>query len=852
MKIMKRILPAIVVTALLSISALAQPQSLWMLQSRLSGKYIFDAPDAPGLSATPSGDAFLWKVEAADGAAVRIINISTGRPLGLLDADLNIEGFQYADKANAGWYTISSGNGVLAECGERIVFTDVDRRMDYGAHWSFVRQNSSLIPFVIGNDSVKESSFLGERTSRAVSETEIVSDYHGEKRWKLSEDISSFPQFRAPGNTMVTALYNMALEESLKDVRQEDDTFMAGALWPQTWTRDVVYSIFFTYSWIMPEISRRTLEKQTLKNPSEALQDTGSGGSYPISTDRVVWALAAWEYFLSTGDKDWLKQTYEGLSYTAKKDIHVAYDSNIHLFRGETCSMDWRIHTYPNWFTNANIGESFSSGTNALHYFLYRFLLAAGKEIGADEEDMNLWKRISAELRQGMDDAFWDEEKSCYACYLYPEFTGYKASTRVGVMSNGLAALLGVASEDKVHDILANYPVYAYGGSVLYPTKPDSYAYHNKSVWPVWQTPLMYAAKKNGNTALATHLAQTAVRAGAMFLTHKENMTYDTGFDCNTALNSDRQLWSVASYLSIIYRLFIGMELTPEGMSFKPMMPSWLGGEANLKSMKYRNAIVDVKVTGTGDKVVSMKVNGVRKKAGWILPTGARGHYNVEICVKESESESSFNLVPAGPGNCWSPEEPVIRLENGQIFWTDVPGCTYRLYGRDTVVNNVHSPYNVTSLPQGYYNLCAVDFRGIESDLSNPVLKTSWSMQYPVNVRDFRENHEDFSVNFKVPADGDYLIWFTGCNGRGPHDVYCAIRSIFLDGKDIATLLLEAYGDWDEVTLSNHILLKGLSLGDHVITVRLNPENRGFDNNMSFNRENWNDWFAGTFNVVSM
>lgn len=164
----------------------------------------------------------------------------------------------------------------------------------------------------------------------------------------------------------------MALEEMLMDVRS-DSTFRAGALWPDTWTRDAVYSIWFSYAWIMPEVSRKTLDKQTLRNPREALQDTGSGGSWPISTDRVVWALAAWEYYLYTGDSSWLEGAYEGLSYTARKDIHVAFDKRIGLFKGETCSMDWRTHTYPNWFTNVTIGSSFSCGTNALHMFMYEF-----------------------------------------------------------------------------------------------------------------------------------------------------------------------------------------------------------------------------------------------------------------------------------------------------------------------------------------------------------------------------------------------------------------------------------------------------------------------------------------------
>lgn len=347
--------------------------------------------------------------------------------------------------------------------------------------------------------------------------------------------------------SMLVALYNMALEEMQLNLRT-DSTFATGALWPDTWTRDVVYSIYFAFSWIHPDISKKTLQKQTLSNPKEALQDTGTGGSWPISTDRVVWALAAWEYYLTTGDKDWLAEAYEGLSYTAEKDIHVAFDPNTGLFKGETCSMDWRTHTYPNWFSNENIGESFSSGTKALHMFMYDFLIRSGKILGKDNNEIAVWEKYHTSIKAGLNKQFWDEERGIYTVYLYPEFLGYRSSQRVGIMSNGLCALLGVATEQQVQSIVKNYPLYPYGGAVLYPTIPDDYSYHNKSIWAVWQTPYMYAAKRAGNIAAVEHIIKSAIRQGAMFLTHKENMTHDTGYDRNTALNSDRQLWSVASF----------------------------------------------------------------------------------------------------------------------------------------------------------------------------------------------------------------------------------------------------------------------------------------------------------------
>ena len=86
------------------------------------------------------------------------------------------------------------------------------------------------------------------------------------------------------------------------------------------------------------------------------------------------------------------------------------------------------------------------------------------------------------------------------------------------------------------------------------------------------------------------------------------------------------------------------------------------------------------------------------------------------------------------------------------------------------------------------------------------------------------------------------MICFTGANGHGPHDVYCTIRSLFLDGADTATVFLEAYGDWNVWTSSNHVILHDLKAGKHTVSIRFNPEDKGFDNNMSFNKDNLNDW----------
>ncbi|MCT7041788.1 hypothetical protein M1717_26505, partial [Salmonella enterica subsp. enterica serovar Pomona] len=74
------------------------------------------------------------------------------------------------------------------------------------------------------------------------------------------------------------------------------------------------------------------------------MQDTGSGGSWPISTDRVVWFLGA-RHLLD--DKAFADDTWTALKDTLAQDRLYVFDPALGLYRGETSFLDWREQTYP-------------------------------------------------------------------------------------------------------------------------------------------------------------------------------------------------------------------------------------------------------------------------------------------------------------------------------------------------------------------------------------------------------------------------------------------------------------------------------------------------------------------------
>ncbi len=70
---------------------------------------------------------------------------------------------------------------------------------------------------------------------------------------------------------------------------EPDSTFRTGKEWSGVWTRDISYSIILSLAYLQPKVAKYSLLRK-VKN-GVIVQDTGTGGAYPVSTDRMVWAM---------------------------------------------------------------------------------------------------------------------------------------------------------------------------------------------------------------------------------------------------------------------------------------------------------------------------------------------------------------------------------------------------------------------------------------------------------------------------------------------------------------------------------------------------------------------------------
>jgi glycogen debranching enzyme len=300
------------------------------------------------------------------------------------------------------------------------------------------------------------------------------------------------------------------------------------------------------------------------------IQDTGTGGAYPCSTDRIVWSVAAFEIYKATGDKAWLKQAFEIIQNTIEDNMKVAYDAGTGLVKGESSFLDWREQTYPKWMQPADIYESENLGTNAVHYQA-NIVLAQMAGILNNAKAAVKYNANAAKIKAGINKYLWMNDKGYYAQYLYGR--NYKIqSPRAEALGEALCVLFGIASQHQAA-IIANTPVTDYGISCIYPQISDLPPYHNNAVWPFVQSYWALASAKSGNEKSVLESLAAIYRPAALFLTNKENFVADNGDFAGTVINSSNMLWSLSGNLSMVHKLIFGIEFQPGKIIFHPFVP---------------------------------------------------------------------------------------------------------------------------------------------------------------------------------------------------------------------------------------------------------------------------------------
>jgi hypothetical protein len=403
------------------------------------------------------------------------------------------------------------------------------------------------------------------------------------------------------GNDLFDALYALALDEvdeaSVDAIHDgafaggaplpcpAGGCFETGALWTYVWTRDVSYAVDLGLAELDPQRARNSLEFK-LSAPrtggaEEIVQDTGSGGSYPVSSDRVVWALgvaALLPQLDDAGRAELGARAYAALRATIEHDRGVVFDAVDGLYRGEQSFLDWREQSYPAWTAHdvAPIAASEALSTNVLHLRALEVTAQLGATYG-DAADAARYTQWADAVRAAIRARFWLDDAGLYATFS-TELLDPAPARQFDLLGSALAITSGVATPAQAARIVASYPHAGPGSApVIFPEQQLTPIYHNRAEWPFVTAYWLRAAAVADHAPAADRAVRALMRGAALNLSNMENLELATGAPwvddgpyAGPVVDSRRQLWSVAGYISMVHHTLFGLRFDGDALDLAP------------------------------------------------------------------------------------------------------------------------------------------------------------------------------------------------------------------------------------------------------------------------------------------
>ncbi|HCH66040.1 MAG TPA: hypothetical protein DFR83_24775, partial [Deltaproteobacteria bacterium] len=627
--------------------------------------------------------------------------------------------------------------------------SDTGVEPDPSAAWSFGDDTVTV--------TVEEVSGLRAYTLRT---THTLRDGAPQERTFTEQD--GDPILRS-GVLLTDALFAMAVDDArLNAVSQISDgafaepvdceCYKTGDLWNWVWTRDIAYATELGLAWLDPDRAANSLLFKLSEEKGggnlQIVQDTGTGGSWPISTDRVSWVRGAMAVLRYTNHTELREKAIEAMRNTAATDRLYAWDARDGLYRGETSFLDWREQTYPDWTAGdvVHIGMSKSLSTNLDHLFLLRSLEdLTGETHGADA------------LAEAIDQAFWDG--IAYSSYKTTELDPTPAQ-RHDLLATAFAVMdLGTHPE-----ALGNYPHGPYGPPVIFPQQQLTPIYHNRGIWPFVTAYSVIAARQANNGAVLDAGLDSLIRGAALNLSHMENFELATGANwlddgdySGPIVNSQRQLWSVAGFLGAVAHGVFGVRGEDGSLTASPILPSgaWFADGATLTLRGETFTIV-------GDTLAEGRITTF-ETADWQDLFGARtpsvvvsgSDTAVTVEFSSEETDATFSIYKDG----------VLVAEDASSPWTDETSTT-ACYSVVAQLKHAGQP----STPQCWWG---DDYRRIQSVQAEAFTANGgdWSTEHGRgHYGNWGARDHTLSTSITPQNTGEHYIQVTYGNGSGGFD----------------------------------------------------------------------------------
>lgn len=593
------------------------------------------------------------------------------------------------------------------------------------------------------------------------------------------------PEYKSD-QPLVDALYNMSIER-IADAIDNNGRFNV------THNISRLYcSIYLSLAALKPHQSMATL--RTLVDRDSIIMQRE--GQWPVVSDHIGWATAAWEVYKTTGDRQWLAYCKHVIEKTLDINNQVLLDQTTGLIHGAgyTTSRPLGVRRMT-WMGYNDLFACMSLGNNVLTAHAYAILSDMCEELGIESTA----EKDAQRLKDAINQHLWNEDKGFYSSFLYGMAFPHQSPTTDNT-SQAMCVLWDIADDERAESLIANTPVSDKGVNVTYPANNPLEPYFVNTSWATTQALWNMAAAYTGN--------ENALRRGLGALYRAQALYQSRGIHMKD-VNID-ELGTSASNVAMIMRILMGMKFKPEGIEFEPMVPVGMPGKKTFTGLNYRKAVLDFTIEGTGNDIASITIDGNPLESAF-LPSDIEGHHRIAITLKDGTH--STQKVTIHRNEVTLPLTPTVVWNNDTGRITDfVPGMPYRLS-----VNGELSELNdsVFVLPKtnGYTEFSVeVEGKYLNGFMSKPLLYYHLTPQ----IAFFPNVEGDTAViNVSVAQGGDYLIDI-GYRPTGTLDV----RKVSANNHPMGTLVM-ASGNLpvtNDLAYSNMLKVKLLK-GNNVITV---------------------------------
>lgn len=592
------------------------------------------------------------------------------------------------------------------------------------------------------------------------------------------------PQYKSD-QPLVDALYNMSVEH-VADAIGRDGVFTTKGN-----TSRLYCSIYLSLAALKPHQSMATL-RSMVDRDSIIMQREGQ---WPVVSDHIGWATAAWEVYKVTGDRQWLTYCYHVISKTLNINRQVLLDRFIGLVHGAGYTSSRPLGPRRmTWMGYNDLFACMALGNNILTAHAYSILADICDELNID----NSYNKDSQHLKDAINQHLWNEDKGFYSSFLYG-MAQMRQSPLTDNTSQAMCVLWGIADDDRADYLVAQTPVSNYGVNVNYPPANPIEPFLVNISWATTQAMWNLAAASVDNSNALCHGLGALYRAQALYLSQGIHLN---GFETD-------EVGSGASNVAMTMRILLGMDFTPEGIEFSPVVPVGMGGTKTFKGFNYRKAVLDVTIHGSGNEVKYITVDGEPLESAF-LPADIEGHHKIEITLEQGRRFTQ-QRVTVHHGEVTMPPTPTVvwTRDSGHIV-DYIPGMSYRLSSGGRLTTLTDSAFALPRTDQ--FTQYSVEIAGTYTNgfISRPYINFSLTPQIAFLT------DTATSVSVSVAHGGDYLI-DVAYRPTGTLDV----REVSANAHPMGTLVMSAVSDTAlaQLAYSNMVPVKLLK-GENVITLR--------------------------------